>query len=359
MCRSLTTALVLSACCCFASCTQSPETKRDLSIPRFTPKPVIWLADWKGETPQSPARVAAAELMRKADFLKSEGKYYYAEGVYQAAMQADPTWSYPPYQQACNFELQGKFPEAWQQLQRYPTALTDDELGSMRARTDFQKILRQVRERYIQASATKVGQPIAVKPTGAKPAGGWPVMLLLHGYGDTNVSYLDHAEVWAEQGFVAVTVPGSTPIRDGSFIWDLISADPTQQDLQAILQSPLLAPVIDKQQVFVQGFSQGGLHAMMLTIEHPDQYAGVVSVAPGGSFADKIVQPTLPTATQPIHCVFIHGDREAHAPMVDNWRTACAAANWKFMSSTHPGGHHYPENWVEMLPEVAKFLRGM
>ena len=95
---------------------------------------------------------------------------------------------------------------------------------------------------------------------------------------------------------------------------------------------------------------------MVLTFEHPDQYAGVVSVAPGGSFADTIVQPKLPSGTRPIRVAFIHGDREPHAPMVENWRRACEQAQWKFTSRTHPGGHHYPQNWVAMQAEIAAFL---
>lgn len=336
----------------------------DFSIPRLTPKPVIWLEDWQGEPELSPARAKATELMRKGDALKSAGNYTEAEKIYLQAMDADPTFDYPPYQLACNYELSGNransrpmFEEAIKRgLDDFPTVLNDDELGSIRERSDFADVLKILRERYVASSATKVGQPIAVRPQGTKPAGGWPVMVLLHGYGDTNLSYLDHCELWAKSGFVTIAVPGSVPASSGRFMWDLQSAAPTQQDVQAIIQSPLLAAEINKDQVFLQGFSQGALHAMILTMEHPDQYAGVVSIAPGGSIADRIVDPQLTTAPRTIRCVFIHGDREAHAPIVEAWRAACAKANWKFTSSTHPGGHHFPKNWLAMQPDIAKFL---
>lgn len=337
----------------------------DLSIPKLAPKALVWVEDWKGEPEVTPARAEATDLMHHGDALKSQGDYAAAEKTYQQAMEADPTWDYPSYQMACNCELSGRSDRSKafldQAIERglddFPTVLADDELGALRKRSDFPQTLKLVRERYMASSATKVGQPIAVRPTGEKPKLGWPVMVLLHGYGDTNLSYLDHAQMWADAGFVAIAVPGSVPTSRGRFMWDLESADPTQQDVQAILKSPLLTGVINPMKVFLQGFSQGALHAMTLTIEHPEQYAGVLSVAPGGSFADKIVDPKLPTNSPwPVRVVFIHGEREPHAAMVENWRRACEQANWKFRSRTHPGGHHYPQNWADMHFDFAAFL---
>ena len=58
------------------------------------------------------------------------------------------------------------------------------------------------------------------------------------------------------------------------------SIEPTDQDLQSIIASPLLDGLINREQVFLLGFSQGALHAMLLTAEHPDLYAGVVGLSP-------------------------------------------------------------------------------
>jgi pimeloyl-ACP methyl ester carboxylesterase len=103
------------------------------------------------------------------------------------------------------------------------------------------------------------------------------------------------------------------------------------------------------------GFSQGALHAMLLTAEHPDDYAGVVALSPGGSMSERLADPVLRPG-RPARCVFVHGSFEAYAPTVQIWSSACQKAGWKFDSQTHDGGHHFPRHWDEMRPDVARFL---
>ena len=191
---------------------ETADTDPALSIPRLEPKPLVWLDDWPGLAPEPAARQDARDLVDMADQLKAFEEFSEAESYYQSAMQADPTWAYPPYQLACNYELWNRHEQATPQFARamelgfddFPTALTDDELGRIREGASFTASLHEIRERYIASADTRVGVPIAVRPHGDMPVNGWPVMLLLHGYGDSNVSYLDNAEQWAELGFVAV-----------------------------------------------------------------------------------------------------------------------------------------------------------
>lgn len=337
-----------------------------LAVPRLPPKPLIWLEDWKGEPESSQERVNATAVVQMADGMKSNGQYSNAARGYRTAIKTDPTWPYPVYQAACNFELWGQHENAVAEFNKalelgfsdFPTMAGDSELGQIRDRPEFTAQLQKVRELYLAGASKLVGQPIAVRPKGSQPPGGWPVMLLLHGYGDTNLAYLDQAARWAEQGFVTVAVPGSVPAGDVHYQWSHESTAATHQDLQAIVTSPLLKGVADPDQVYLLGFSQGALHGLMLTAENPQQYAGVVALSPGGSFADKLSTPNLNRSQRAAKIYFIHGDAEPHAPLVKLWQQTCTDAQWRFHSSTHPGGHHFPMNWDELLPEVARFLKG-
>ncbi len=341
-----------------------PGSNADLSIPQLDPKPVVWFDDWPGIEPVPQARQEAQYLMSLADGLKADENFEEAEQLYYKAMEADPTWAYPAYQLACNYELWNQHDRAVPQFAKavglgfddFPTALIDDELGQIREGPGFRPALLKIRERYLAASGTRVGQPIAVRPRGPKPRDGWPAMLLLHGYGDTNLSYLDDAKRWAELGFVCVTVPGSIPTSDGRYMWAMDSTDPTHHDLQKIAGSPLLDGVVNRKKVFLLGFSQGGLHAMLLTAENPDAYAGVVGLSPGGSMAERLAAPPVNRSGRPARCIFIHGTREPYGPCVRIWSDVCKAAGWKFDSMTHPGSHHFPEDWDVIRPRIAAFL---
>ena len=341
------------------------QEKLDLSVPQFDAKPVVWVDDWKPADLKvtGAKRKSAKEMVGIADRLKSAQEYKKAEAAYLRAMKTDPTWAYPPYQLACNYELWNQHDKAVPMFEKaielgfsdFPTALGDDELGELRDAEDFNKTLTKIRKRYIESGKKDVGTPIAVKPKGKKPDEGWPVILMLHGYGDSNVNYVPFAKAWAKLGFVAVAVPGSTPGGDGRFIWNLKSTDPTLKDLRAIMKSKLLAGIVNKEKVFLLGFSQGALHALLLTAEHSDEFAGVVALSPGGSVSGKTIAPKI-SKGRAARLAFIHGEQEPHAPIVKRWKDACAKSDWKFMSSTHPGGHHFPQDWKQQRPEIAKFL---
>ena len=343
---------------------QSVSSETDFSIPRLSPKPVMWLSEYEAADELSPEREEAKRLVRVADMLKGQEVYDKAGLVYEQAINMDPTWPYPPYQLACNLELSGDHEQASAMFEQavnlglddFPTVLEDNELGEIRQDPDFMNSLARIRKLYIEDAPIRVGQPLAIQPDGEKPQDGRPMILLLHGYGDSNLSYLDNAQRWADLGFVAVAVPGSVPLSVGRFRWWLDSLEPTLEDLQAIVNSPLFDEIVDRERVYLLGFSQGALHAMLLTFDHPDVFAGVIVLSPGGGMAERMIHPKIQTA-RTAKLAFIHGLNEAqYEPYVDHWRDACEAAGWQYTSRTHAGGHHFPEDWDEMRIELAGFL---
>lgn len=359
--RTTTLALITFFVVC--SCAFAQD-ELDLSIPMFEPKPVVWIDDWKPAQQESnPERDKASKIVSVADRLKAAGQYGKAATTYNVAIAADPTWSYPPYQLACNYELWGKHDKAVPEFEKaiqlgfadFPTALADDELGKLREAGDFNATLTSIRERYIEDSEKRIGTPIAVKPEGEQPEEGWPVILMLHGYGDSNLNYIKFAQAWAKLGFVAVAVPGSVPNRVGGFVWGLESTDPTLKDLRAIMKSDLISNATNPEAVYMLGFSQGALHAILIAAEHRDEFKGVIALSPGGSLSQQILDPKISDGRSG-RLVFIHGSREPHAEIAQRWDEACVEKGWKYMSSVHPGGHHFPADWNEQQPKIAKFL---
>ncbi|MEM6689012.1 MAG: alpha/beta fold hydrolase [Planctomycetota bacterium] len=338
--------------------------KSDMSIPMLEPKPLIWISDGANkESEQTESESNAKRLLGFGNRLKAMEDFEKAESAYLAAVRYNPKLAYAHYQLACNYELWGKHDLAVEQFERaievgfsdFPTALSDGELGKIRELVSFKTQLSVIRERYIESASTRIGQPIAVPAKGAKPKSGWPVMILLHGYGDTNLSYLGNAAEWAELGFVSIALPGSVPSSAGRFMWSLDSIDPTYRDIQAVLDSPLLSG-IDSRRVYLLGFSQGALHGLLLAKEYPTEFAGIVALSPGGSLADDLFEGDLPNANPAPAVFFIHGDQEPHASLVRLWSGFSRKAGWRFTSMTHPGGHHFPETWDEDRNKVSSFL---
>lgn len=332
----------------------------NLRIPVLPPKPLVWLDDWK-ETEPSEVRAIAMKHARKADYTKASGAYGVASRLYNQAIEADPTYAYASYQLACNYELSGESEKAKAAFQNaveggfddFPTAYNDAELGTLRDAPDFDATLNRIRERYLTTASERLGNPIAVRPSITRDS--TPVMILLHGYGDTNLSYLNEARYWARSGYVAVALPGSIPVNDG-FIWSMESFEPTHRAIQSVLDSEELAPLIDREQVYMLGFSQGALHALILTTRHPDSYAGVVAMSPGGAMSENMAPPKLSRSGR-AKIAFIYGAEEAHAPIAAAYRNACRNEDWPFTELRHQGGHELPPGWSKGRRKVSAFLK--
>lgn len=343
---------------------QDSAAKLDLTIPKLPPKPLVWLDDYQPrETKLTQEQQNAKVLLNYGNRFKAGEQFEEAEEAYLSAIKYDPTLAFAHYQLACNYELWGKSEKAAEQFRTalkkefsaFPTALSDSELGSLRKRPEFKTQLATLRKKYIDSSGERVGQPVAIPAKGKRPAKGWPVIVMLHGYGDTNLSYVDNAQRWADAGFVAIALPGSVPSLEGRYIWDLDSTKPTSDDIDAALASPLLD--IDRSRVHLLGFSQGALHALLLAKSDPKRIAGVVAISPGGSLSDQLYKVVLPSSNRKPKCFFVHAEREPHAPVVQLWGDAYKKAGWEFESATHPGGHHFPEDWDTMRKHVIDFLR--
>ncbi len=343
----------------------------DWELPDVTPRPAITMTDavplaeeWRAaQQDRSTDAAAARQAMALADRLKAQQQFEDAEQLYRQALELDPTLAHAAYQLACDLALANRPDEARQAwadaIERgfwdYPFCAADEELGVLRTDAEFPDQLRTIFDRYAERAAdgSLSGVPVVATPAGTAPEGGWPVVMLLHGYGDSNLSYLDEAAAWTELGFEAVAVPGSIPQALGRFNWSPTSFERTHSDLQAILSDPLCAEA-NRKQVYLLGFSQGGLHALHLAVRHPAEYAGAVPLSPGGTPAETNLG-TVSRIRQG-RVWFVHGAAEGMDRVIAIWRKSLADAGWAVGESTHPGGHQFPEDWDQERLTVASFL---
>ena len=344
----------------------SPLVSEDvLAVPQFEPAPVQWFEEWERNNPDPPEKTTERENAETgrmfADSLKSNGNYAGAEKLYLEVLRTDPTYAFAAYQLACNYELWGKHDDAVRCFEQaleldfydFPTALSDDELGKIRKRPEFPRQLRILLDRY--RNEVTPGTPLAVRPESEMPEAGYPVMLLLHGKGDSHLAWVENAQRWADMGFLAVAVPGSVPSGDGRYSWMMETTTATHRELQAIVTSELLEPLIDHSRVFLLGFSLGAMHGMVLVMDYPEEYRGVVAISPGGLLVNRLVRPEFSDSISG-RVMLVYGTQEVHGQLVSVTSVACRNAGWKFRARSHPGGHHFPDSWDEMVLKIPAFL---
>jgi predicted esterase len=337
-------------------------------IPYMEPKDPLWFEDWnktkKAIAESSDQKQQAILQMRLGDRAKMGEQYAAAVKYYQKALQLDPTLAMASYQLACNYALWENPKEAKKAFDHaigigfsdYASSYADDELGAIRQLPDFTDKMRMIRDRYLKLQKSLVGQPVVFHPKGKKkPEAGWPVIVMLHGHSDSNLSYLPECSEWAKLGILAIAIPGSIPSLVDGYNWSADSIEPTHKDIQATLNSALLKDHVDKNRIILFGFSQGAMHALGLLKTQSMHYAGIVALSPGGK-PMKYLYPGELDAKHPRRLYFIYGKAEPHGPVADLYRKACQNAQWPFKLLVHPGGHEFPENWEEQRAPAMRFM---
>ncbi|MFT5523583.1 MAG: putative esterase [Pirellulaceae bacterium] len=307
--------------------------------------------------------VLAARETVIADQLATAGRNAEAEVQYASITTKYPRFARAHFQRALNLQALGTGGAAKASFDKaisngfwdYPAIKDENRLKEIRNQPDFETQLRSTRSKYEQRMKNLRGTPVVVLPEEtAQPS---PCIVLLHGYADSNRTYVAPAKAWAELGFVAIALPGSMPYDEGyRFTWSDDSIEKTHQDIQQVLKQDNIAPYIQSGKINLLGFSQGGLHAFQLLMMHPNSYAGCVAISPAGKPWVIDSSPEL-NLSLPRKYWFVHGEQETSlTALLTRLKENIDEARWTLKISTHPGGHESPSDWATTRKAAAAFL---
>jgi pimeloyl-ACP methyl ester carboxylesterase len=105
-----------------------------------------------------------------------------------------------------------------------------------------------------------------------------PLVIALHGYGDTAESFLDNWKGLADSRGLIVTVPQGTlkVTKQGGYAY---AAELAKRGVLKAYREALRAHNIDRTRVYIAGFSQGGELARRTALASPHLFAGVIAVS--------------------------------------------------------------------------------
>ncbi len=336
------------------------------AVPIPAEKAPVTIGDYKpiGENSIFDEQGEPAKLWRAANKLILQGRYAEAEQKYLQALQLKPEFPHAAYQLACLYALQDKPGIANEFFNRacslgfsdYPLCYRDPYLGPVRTTTAFPEKLKVIRDHYLADASQLVGTPVVFLPEGSPPDHQVPAIFLLHGKARTHEEHFKDARQWSKLGFIAIAMPGSIPHLYGSFMWSEESVEITHRQIQSILRHPLVSDPVNPKQVFVLGFSQGAAHAFSVVVLHPDQYAGAIPVSVGGGPRVTSEDHALSSESKP-KIWFVFGEPETGAKKyAETWTKVCQKFGWKCKVTQHPGGHHFPDDWDDIRPQIATFF---
>jgi predicted esterase len=228
-----------------------------------------------------------ADLLRIAQGRRFAGDHAAAAVLGLTALRGKPKDSMIEYELACNFALWGQRKLANRYLGLaadhgywgYRVVTEDTDLAAIKDTPEFAEAAKKIKASFaVQSKKNPPGKTVAT-PSGNPPAARWPVVVFLHGWASSRHDFDDDAKLLATMGYVGVTLDGTEVMGPNAFMWTRNSVAPTHTQIQDALAN--LGVKIDAKRVFLQGFSQGAMHAVRLLADHPDAYRGAICNSPG------------------------------------------------------------------------------
>jgi phospholipase/carboxylesterase len=117
-----------------------------------------------------------------------------------------------------------------------------------------------------------------VLPEKHEPAYAYPVLIWLHGDGQTEQDAIAAIHRASDQNIIGIALRGDAALRSG-YTWNASPAA-LSNFLEALLLSLSVRYRINADRVFIGGYESGANLAMQLMLEHPATYCGAALLSP-------------------------------------------------------------------------------
>lgn len=210
-------------------------------------------------------------------------------GTQLAALQ--PPSPVDLYNLACVYALSGDKPKAMEALQRaveqklddVNLVRTDSDLASLRSEPGWEKIIEGVKQNAkprmesLERLAAS-SEPVIVAPEGIDTNQPAPIIVALHGAGGKAEQIVEAwRDVAAKHKAILVAPRAVRAASQDGFQWG--TPDEADYLVQRALEHAAKSHKIDRKQIVITGFSQGGNMAFQIGMKHPEQFAGIITVA--------------------------------------------------------------------------------
>ncbi len=268
----------------------------------------------------------------------------------------------PAYNVACVLALKGESNESARWLLMAATrgfsdrtlAANDRDLDSIRNLRAYDIAMDRVGANQLKAFAEfKVmaadSKPLVMVPDGLDPQQPAPLIIAMHGYGDTVENF---ARVWkkaAEDRGAILVLPRAVRSAGTGFQWGEVNE--ADWLLTRALDAATAQHNIDPRKIVLTGFSQGGYMSYNLGMKHRDRITGVIPVA--GQYTRSLAEAPANGPRPRVYIMVGSEDREEGSNRLAH--RDYRAVGMRVELVVYPGlGHTFPENSdAELLKALA------
>lgn len=190
-----------------------------------------------------------------------------------------------------------------------------------------------------------------IEYAGVAPKG---IVVMMHGYNSTHRDFESVAKLAASNGLAGLSLPAPITNAPSRYQWERDDLEATHHYIQKALAASFPGVDVPREQVWVAGFSQGGMYAALLVATYPGLYKGGLAIAPAGWASVPEGASVCSKSVKRGEVVVVTGEQEKPAYAE---KTAGVVAFLKQCTMlhkviTHPGGHQFPANWSSMFGDV-------
>lgn len=206
---------------------------------------------------------------------------------------------------------------------------------------------------------------LCYRGSSAEPSERVPLVVVLHGLGDTprgNFAYWK--EVADKLGLVVVAPYGVTKLGNGmSRAWHLQGGRENDLDLRAsraaidrAIKRALEESAVDEERIILAGFSQGGALALRVLAEKPDRFAGAAAMCPiYKSLGKGFWRQATRRGQLKVHLIVGKLDRWYQAGTQAYEEMKAGGVDVEYVLHDKMG-HEMPVDYVEQQTEALKFI---
>jgi predicted esterase len=263
--------------------------------------------------PQSYKQIAQEALMK--------GDHARAIEFYRKWTEADPTDAISLYNLACCYAIKQHPDDAVATLRKAAEAgwsdaghtAQDPDLESLRARADYHKVLDAIAHNessrsggytVLTCAEERVGRYVVVLPDEYDPNHSYPLLLLLHGYGQSPLEFAKVTALINSHDYIYAIPEGAYTAMDtdGKGFSHLREMDDYREDTASVsLAAAWIMRVaedvarhypVSGSKVLLAGFSQGAALAHVVAARYPERVLGYAAHG-GYIIKDAITAPQL------------------------------------------------------------------
>ena len=188
-----------------------------------------------------------------------------------------------------------------------------------------------------------------------------PIVIAIHGYGDTPQAFLQFA-ISLAPGMRVIAVQGPLKHPHQGFSWYRIHDSAQSTDIErAAYRLHTLIGTIRKQypragRPILIGFSQGAVMSLSVLTRHPNTIRGAVAIS--GYLDAKIPLPNAPNS-EPSDVILLHGQSDSVVPFLRGLHAYkdLSQAGYRVEWRPHSGGHEITSDvYAQARRWIAKIL---